>query len=95
MSPPAEGVHRLCHQRQAADPAHAAEPAELPVPHVAVRGVAALRVHHHGHDRPQHHRPHDEGPWDPPQTPQTPHLSRGPFGLSDRPLLHRPGIPLS
>lgn len=58
---PAESLHRLCHQCQAPDAAHAAEPAELPVPHVAVRGVAALRVHHHGHDRPQHHRPHDEG----------------------------------
>lgn len=59
--PSPESLHRLCHQRQAADPAHAPEPPELPVPHVAVRGVTALRVHHHGHDRPQHHRAHDEG----------------------------------
>lgn len=58
---PTEGVHRLRHQRQTPDPAHAAEQAEFPVPHVAVRGVPAFRVHHHGHDRPQHHRAHDEG----------------------------------
>lgn len=58
---PTEGLHRLRHQRQTSDPTHAPEQAELPVPHVAVCGVSAFRVHHHGHDRPEHHRADDEG----------------------------------
>lgn len=37
-----EGVHRLCNQRQAPDPVHAAEPAHIPVPTVAFRGVTLL-----------------------------------------------------
>lgn len=28
---------------------------------MAVCGVSALRVQHHGSDRAQHHRPYDEG----------------------------------
>lgn len=80
-SPAPEGLHRLRHQRQAADAPHAAEQAELPVPHVAVCGVAAVRVHHHGHDRPQHHRAHDEGDPAPPcpSRPDGPHRHRRPI----------------
>lgn len=57
----AEGLHRLCHQRQAPDAVHAAEQTHLPVPRVALRGVPVLRVHHHGHDSAQHRGAHDEG----------------------------------
>ena len=59
--PPAEGVHRLRHQRQTAHPLHAPEQAHLPVPRLALRGVSILWVHHHGHDRPEHRRADDEG----------------------------------
>ena len=58
---PAEGVHRLRHQRQASHPLHAAEQAHLPVPRVALRGVPVLREHHHGHDCLEHRRADDEG----------------------------------
>lgn len=58
---PSEGLHRLRHQRQTHDALHAPEQANLPVPAVALRGVALLRVHGAGHDRAQHGGPHDEG----------------------------------
>lgn len=56
-----EGMHRLCHQRQAPDPIHAAESAHVPVPFVAFRCVAFIRVHRPGHDCAQHYRADDEG----------------------------------
>lgn len=63
LSPRAESLHRLRHQRQAPDAVHAAEQAVFPVQDVDVRGLAALRVLHHGHDRPQHRGADDEGEW--------------------------------
>ena len=59
-----EGVHRLCPQCEASDPLHASEPTHLPVPPLALRGVALLRVHRAGHDRSEHHRTDDEGEGD-------------------------------
>ena len=75
-----EGLYRLCHQRQAADALHAPEHALLPVPHVEVCGVAALRVLHHDHDSPEHRGAHDEG---------TPHVHTRPLKLRLKTKTHR------
>lgn len=58
---PTEGLHRLCHQRQAADEVHAREQAVLPVQDVEICGVAPVRVRHHDSYRPQHGGADDEG----------------------------------
>lgn len=58
---PTEGLHRLRHQRQAADEIHAREQAVLPVQDVEICGVASVRVCHHDFNRPQHSRADDEG----------------------------------
>lgn len=58
---PQEGLHRLCHQRQADDPLHAPEQTNLPVQTVALCGIALFRVHGARHDCSQHCGPHDEG----------------------------------
>lgn len=56
-----ESLHRLCYQRKAFYALHAPKPPDAPVPTVALRRLALVRVHSPGHDRAQHCGPHDEG----------------------------------
>lgn len=65
-----EGLHWLCHQRQATDALHARERAVLPVPDVEVCGVTSVWVLHYDHDCPEHRGAHDEGWYSPSQSPK-------------------------
>lgn len=56
-----EGLHWLCHQRQAPDQIHAREQTVLPVQDVEVCSLASIRIRHHDIDRPQHCCADDEG----------------------------------
>jgi len=56
-----EAVYRLRDQRAAVVPLHAEEPKLVQVPRLAPRRLVAVRVLHNGHDRHEHHHPHDEG----------------------------------
>lgn len=56
-----EGLHRLRHKCQAADPLHASEQAIFSVQDVEICGVPSLWVLYHGHDCSQYYCSHDEG----------------------------------